>query len=388
MRIIESVVSQTAQQMQEQLDNWRLLGEPEQVVLIDIETTGFSRLYDSIYLIGLVYFEEGHFVTKQYLAGSLADEVLILEKALDQLHNFKIFITYNGDMFDLPFIEERAKRLRVWREADRILWEMYRSVDLMRRYRLHQSFFGWPNMKLKTLESFLGIDRQDPFDGGQLIEVFYEYARTDDERLEKVLLLHNYEDIIYLLPLLKIEMFMKGLKEAKIEEVRYEEGELLVLWDRPFSLSHRARMALNRKKRKDPDYPKAEFIFEAGSRCSRIILPWQCEPVYYFLPNAKDYYFLPNKGEIVHKSLAFDVPSSERRKARPCECVLCGQGSFVQALSATADTKSGNKGSLRCYQKAYKDADLYVEETELKQWLETQEVEQKAEWARQFFELL
>ncbi|MBO5778243.1 MAG: ribonuclease H-like domain-containing protein [Clostridia bacterium] len=100
MRTIETILNQTAQQEQDQLDAWRLLGDPEQVVFIDIETTGFSRLYDSIYLIGLVYLEEGHFVAKQYLAGSLADEVQVLEKALDQLQNFKIFVTYNGDMFD------------------------------------------------------------------------------------------------------------------------------------------------------------------------------------------------------------------------------------------------------------------------------------------------
>lgn len=388
MRIIETILPQTARQAQDQLDAWRLLGDPEQVVFIDIETTGFSRLYDSIYLIGLVYLEEGHFVAKQYLAGSLADEVQVLEKALDQLQNFKIFVTYNGDMFDLPFIEERAKRLRVWRESDRKLWESFRSVDLMRRYRIHQSFFGWSNMKLKTLEAFLGIDRRDPFDGGQLIEVFYEYARTDDERLEKVLLLHNYEDIVYLLPLLKIEQFMTGLKTAQIEEVRYEDGQLLVMWDRPFSLSHHARMALNRKKRKDPDYPKAEFVFEAGNRCSRILLPWQCEPVYYYLPNAKDYYFLPEKGEIVHKSLAFDVPSSERRKAKPCECLLSGQGSFVQALPAIADLEEVAGNLLRCYRRAYKDADVYVEETELKAWLDAQKPEVAAAWVRQFFELL
>ncbi len=388
MRTIETILNHTAQQEQDQLDAWRLLGDPEQVVFIDIETTGFSRLYDSIYLIGLVYLEEGHFVAKQYLAGSLADEVQVLEKALDQLQNFKIFVTYNGDMFDLPFIEERAKRLRVWRESDRYLWDCYRSVDLMRRYRIHQSFFGWPNMKLKTLEAFLGIDRRDPFDGGQLIEVFYEYARTDDERLEKVLLLHNYEDIVYLLPLLKIEQFMSDLKTAQIEEVRYEDGELLVMWDRSFSLSHHARMALNRKKRKDSDYPKAEFIFDAGNRCSRILLPWCCEPVYYYLPNAKDYYFLPERGEIVHKSLAYDVPSSERRKAKPCECVLSGQGSFVQALPAIAGMESTAGSTLRCYKKAYKDADIYVEENELKVWLSTQKPERAAEWVRQFFELL
>lgn len=388
MRIVETIIPQTAAETESQLEAWHLLGDPRQVVFLDIETTGFSRLYDSIYLIGLVYWQESHFVAKQFLAGSLADEVQVLEKALDQLQNYKIFVTYNGDMFDLPFIEERAKRLHVWREEDRQLWQSLCSADLLRQYRRHQPFFGWPNMKLKTLEAFLKIDRQDPFDGGQLIEVFYEYARTDDERLENVLLLHNYEDIVYLPPLLKIRQFVENLKNGTIAQVRYEEGELLIVWERPCSLSHQARMPLNRKKRKDPAEPRAQFVFEAGSRCSRILLPRCDEPVYYYLPNAKDYYFLPGRGEIVHKSLAFDVPGSERRKAKPAECVLCGQGSFVQGLPAAAGPeKNGVCDTLRQYQKAYKAAEIYWEEGELKSWLERQEPEAAAAWVRQFFEL-
>lgn len=391
MRIIETVLPQTAEEKENQLEVWRLLGDPRQVVFLDIETTGFSRMYDSIYLIGLVYYQEeqneesgevtSRFAAKQLLAGSLADERQVLEKALDQLQDFKIFVTYNGDMFDLPFIEERAKRLRVWQEKDQQLWNTSCWVDLLRRYRQHQSFFGWPNMKLKTLEAFLGIDRQDPFDGGQLIEVFYEYARTDDERLEKVLLLHNYEDIVYLLPLLKVQRFMEELKKGRIEAVRLEEEELLVIWDKPFSLCHEADVALNPKKKKDLNCPKAHFVFEAGSRCSRIRLP-RCkeETLYYFLPNAKDYYFLPEHGEIVHKSLAFDVPSAQRRKAKPAECVLQKKGRFVQAFPADA--------GLHTYRRAYKDSDVFAEEEELAAWLSQQEAETANRWVRQFFELL
>ena len=38
--------------------------------------------------------------------------------------------------------------------------------------------------------------------------------------------------------------------------------------------------------------------------------------------------------------------------------------------------------------KAYKDADVYVEENELKAWLDAQKPEVAAAWVRQFFELL
>lgn len=385
MRIIQSIWQQAAEEKEICLDRWRLLADPTDIVFLDIETTGFSRLYDSIYLVGMVYYEkdagaEGNFTVKQFLAGSLAEEGELLKRALEELRRFKVCITYNGDMFDLPFLEERAKRLHIWNTEDEQLAEKRKSIDLLRLYRRHQAFFGWPNMKLKTIEAFLGLDRQDPFDGGQLIEVFYEYARTDDERLETVLLLHNYEDVCYLPQLLLVQEFLLQLKQGAIEKVSYEQEALQIFWDKPFSLSHIADTALNNKKRKAPDYPKARFIFEAGSSCCKIVLPVCEEKVYYYLPNAKDYYFIPEQGEIVHKSLAYDVPPSERRKARPAECVLPGEGIFLQVLPASA--------GLRHYQKTYKAAEIYVEKTELQQWLEEETPQVTADWVRQFFELL
>ena len=184
MRIIESVLVKTAQEREKLLDTWQLLGDPAHTVFMDIETTGFSKTYDSIYLIGIAFYRDGEFRVRQYLASAEADEAKVLKGAMDDLAAFDTVVTYNGDMFDLPFIRERAKRMRVWTDAMQ-RWDAHTcSVDLLRRYRHYQSFFGWPNLKLKTVEACLGSSRQDPFDGGQLIEIFYEYEKTDDERLE------------------------------------------------------------------------------------------------------------------------------------------------------------------------------------------------------------
>lgn len=380
MRTIESELNLTAQEREDALARWMLLGKPETVLFLDIETTGFSRLYDSVYLVGMVCYEKGCFVAKQFLAGGLSEEAELLQRALAEIRRFPICVTYNGEMFDLPFLEERAKRLRVWSTEDAQFAAQRHSVDLLRLYRRHQAFFGWSNMKLKTVERFLGASREDPFDGGQLIEVFYEYARTEDERLAMVLLLHNYEDVCNLPHLLLVQQFMQMLKNGRIEQITYEQGRLQIAWDRPFVLSHCAEIALNAKKKKDASYPRARFSFEAGSVVCVIDLPSCEEPVYYYLPNAKDYYFIPAQGEIVHKTLAYDVPAGERRKAKPAECVLRGQGSFVQALPAPA--------GLRTYRKAYKGAEVYVEMTELQEWLKTAEPEAAQAWGRQFFELL
>ena len=335
MRIIESALKKSAEERERLLEVWELLGNPSRTVFMDIETTGFSRTYDTVYLIGLAFYRGGEFRVRQYLAAAEADEAKVLKSAVEDMMDFDTVVTYNGDMFDLPFIRERAKRMRVWTDEMQ-RWDMHvDSIDLLRRYRRYQSFFGWPNLKLKTVEACLGISRQDPFDGGQLIEVFYEYTRTDDERLESVLLLHNYEDIVNLLELLKAETMMGEIKRGHAVEVSLSKNRLHVEWDRRFSISHEGEIPLGKagsgpKAREDA--PKAKILMEAGAASFDILLPLCQNILYYFLPNPEDYYFIPEANEIVHKSLAQDVKPSERRKAKAEECRLTVQVSEGDAL--------------------------------------------------------
>ena len=214
MRVIESAIVETAQEREKKQGVLSTFGDPGKICFLDIETTGFSRTYDTIYLIGLVYYTNDTVMARQYLASRRQDEALLLKEALEFLSGFDTLITYNGDMFDLPFIRERARLLRQWTPEAAGKADLVRSVDLMRRYRRHQKFFGWPNMKLKTVESCLGIGREDPFDGGQLIDVFDEYEKTQDPRLEKTLLLHNYEDIVNLRDLLKVDELLGILEKG------------------------------------------------------------------------------------------------------------------------------------------------------------------------------
>ena len=78
MRILQSPLQQTAAGRQAMIEEWQLFGDPSEIVFLDIETTGFSRLYDSVYLIGMLYMEPGMQgltpVVRQYLAGSVEEE--------------------------------------------------------------------------------------------------------------------------------------------------------------------------------------------------------------------------------------------------------------------------------------------------------------------------
>ena len=56
--------------------------------------------------------------------------------------------------------------------------------------------FALPDLKQKTVEQFIGLNRQDMYNGGELIKVYQEYQKNPDEKLISLLKQHNYEDVI------------------------------------------------------------------------------------------------------------------------------------------------------------------------------------------------
>lgn len=128
MKIIKRPVVLAAEEKAEWLEQIRRLGDPEKVFFMDIETTGFNRTYDSVYLTGFLYFEAGQFYLEQHLASDLRDEPEIVEAFCDRLSDAEQVITFNGEMFDFPFMENRHRTLHVTAP-----WPTYGSCDLLRR---------------------------------------------------------------------------------------------------------------------------------------------------------------------------------------------------------------------------------------------------------------
>ena len=50
-------------------------------------------------------------------------------------------------------------------------------------------------MKQKSIEQFLGVHREDKYNGGQLIEVYRDYLHTHEKSLFDLLILHNADDL-------------------------------------------------------------------------------------------------------------------------------------------------------------------------------------------------
>jgi len=181
-------------------DEYKILFNDDFIVL-DIETTGFSREKSTIMLIGLIIKSNDSIISKQFFAESLSEEkqlLITLKNLLSSMKNY-FLITYNGYSFDIPFINAKLKKHNI----DFQIPNVY-NFDIYRLIRANKKFLNLERYNLKSVEKFLQINRKDTISGKENIELYYNYLTTKDENILKTILLHNYEDILYLLPILKI----------------------------------------------------------------------------------------------------------------------------------------------------------------------------------------
>ena len=75
--------------------------------LLDIETTGFSREANHIYMIGLARLEKNTVRITLLFADKRTEEKDILNEFINYSKDIKRFISFNGITFDFPFIKKR-----------------------------------------------------------------------------------------------------------------------------------------------------------------------------------------------------------------------------------------------------------------------------------------
>ena len=169
----------------------RSLGDPDDFLFLDIETTGLTPETAQIYLIGaLSHTEDTGWTLRQWFADSLSSEEEILRAFFSFASSFKILVHYNGDSFDLPFLMRCAAQYGIPHP-----FEGMQSLDLYRAARPYRKVFGTGRINQKSMEQFLGLSRADRFSGGELITVYQNYLNSGGTALLQQLLLHNEEDV-------------------------------------------------------------------------------------------------------------------------------------------------------------------------------------------------
>ncbi len=316
----------------------------EDTVFLDIETTGFQANYQSCYLIGCMFHRNDHYELVQYFAETEDDEQEMLSCFLDDIITCKTMITFNGDTFDLPFLKKRFEKHNMIFHN-----ELFHSIDLFKIAKKCKNYLHLPNYKQKTIELFLQIHREDLYDGGQLISVYKAYEKDKDQKKEELLLLHNAEDVQYMLPLLKLLEYQQ-LKDAEIQNLTITEPnsaldelffEAKINCDLPVAIS----IPL--------DYC---FLKITGNKITGTLKGTE-EDLKYFYKNSKDYDFIINENMILPKLLSQSIPKELKRKAKKEECFALQHGHFLPAINTTKESELYQ--NIRLFKRAFKDKEQY-----------------------------
>lgn len=198
------------------------------ICFVDIETTGFSRSKNFVYLIGLLNYDKKKdiWTLRQLFADSRKEERDILLEFNRLISNYDKIITYNGDGFDIPFINERLKFLDI-----PYTLSVDKSLDLYKIVKENNPLLGLDSLKLKSLEEYLGLYRDDLYNGKDCIGFYFDYIKSGNEESFNRIIQHNYDDLYYMIDILKI---FDIIDEIKSFEINYRGNSFGIIIDNLF----------------------------------------------------------------------------------------------------------------------------------------------------------
>lgn len=293
-----------------------------ELLFFDIETTGFAAKHTQLYLIGCLYFENNQPVIKQWFANSKDDETLILCDFFEFSKKFKYLLHYNGTGFDMPYLLTKCKNYQLSFTFDHL-----ESLDIYKILSPFKPMLKLENLKQKSVESYLEIQREDTYHGGELIQVYTDYCKTSSEEAKKLLLLHNHDDLEGLLKLSPMLAFSHFNLEnstyigCKINDyVSYHgiEGKEAIFHFR-----------LSNALPKQISFSKQDYYFSAHGKDCKLKVKAYTGELKYFYSDYKNYYYLPKEDTAIHKSVAFYVDKDFRTRAKAANCYSKKTGIFL-----------------------------------------------------------
>lgn len=161
---------------------WRLYKDfLDTTVFLDIETTGLSTYYDVITVIGTYDGKNTELFVKDNN----------LEEIQDYLEQFEILVTFNGKLFDVPFIQRTFPKIRI------------PPVHIDLRFLLKSIGISGP---LKVVEKKMNIARDadiTDIDGREAAVLWSRFVKGDDDALRD-LIAYNISDTVNLKKLMDI----------------------------------------------------------------------------------------------------------------------------------------------------------------------------------------
>lgn len=173
--------------------------------ILDIEATGLDPSRCKVCLVALLVQTDTGIRITQFLAENHYEENRVLDATLDFLRreNIGYLITFNGQAYDIPFLNRRLERNFAETRIDLPDFDLFmylrKGTDLKSRIG---------SLSQKSIEDHYGIasDRQDTISGRESVRLFDEYSLTANTTIEKIILTHNREDVLQLHRLMHLSL--------------------------------------------------------------------------------------------------------------------------------------------------------------------------------------
>jgi len=177
-----------------------LMVAPGDICFLDIETTGLGCT--PIFLIGTLVWRDGDIVCRQFLARTYAEELSILSHFAQEAHAARVFVSFNGKTFDIPFLRVRAAATGAAFHEPKLHFDLLHEARRHFRNRL-------PDCKLKTLERYVcQRHRGDDIDGSDIARAYHDFVRTGDAREIARIVQHNQWDLVTMVHLMAKMLLM------------------------------------------------------------------------------------------------------------------------------------------------------------------------------------
>ncbi|MBB6216042.1 hypothetical protein HNQ80_002133 [Anaerosolibacter carboniphilus] len=173
-------------------DNYLSLYKDLSFAIFDIETTGLSPEYNQVILVGILYVENERMMIQQFFCHHRREEKVLLEAFSEKIKAFDFLISYNGDSFDIPFLNKRLGKHHIPFRVD-----THKSFDILKFVRRKRELLNLQDCKLKSVEKSLNILRTDTISGKESVELYQLYENYPENHLKEKILLHNYDDLYY-----------------------------------------------------------------------------------------------------------------------------------------------------------------------------------------------
>ncbi|HOQ03216.1 MAG TPA: ribonuclease H-like domain-containing protein [Bacillota bacterium] len=174
---------------------------PDNLLFLDVETTGMLGAGTVCFLIGLGRWKDGGFEVLQYFLSDRDKEPLMLEHMLAHILDGTILVTFNGKCFDVPLLTNRF--IMNGLHVDSLATNVLGHIDL---YSLVRKLGRHPVYGYSLQESaarFVGTTRSDDISGHLIPALYFIYEQDQDISVLERVFTHNRLDVLDMVGLLR-----------------------------------------------------------------------------------------------------------------------------------------------------------------------------------------